>query len=128
VSQLAPLPPQASLSPTTSSLPASQPRRTKPLALINLGLPRTGTKSLRNALQIFGFENVYHYETILSNEHPEHCKAWNEASRLKHSLPTGTLQLDWTADEWDSKLLSKLTMSQPQPVHFVRPRAFTSLP
>lgn len=86
--------------------PASHPPRSKPLTLINLGLPRTGTKSLRKALQILGFENVYHYDTILPNEHPEHCPAWNEAFRLKYCSPTGTSQLTWTGEEWDTKVLS----------------------
>lgn len=89
-----------------SAPPTSQPPRTKQLALINLGLPRTGTKSLRNALQILGFENVYHYDTILPNEHPEHCLAWNEAFKLKYCSPTGTSRLNWTGEEWDTKILS----------------------
>ena len=83
-----------------------QPPRTSPLTLINLGLPRTGTKSLRKALQMLGYPHVYHYDTILPNEHPEHCHAWNEAFRLKYSSHSGPSQLTWDVDEWDRRLLS----------------------
>lgn len=41
-------------------LPEAQQTRTKPLQAICLGLPRSGTKSLKTALEILGFDGVTH--------------------------------------------------------------------
>lgn len=38
--------------------------RTKPMRLLALGLPRTGTESLRSALLMLGFDSVYHGWTL----------------------------------------------------------------
>ena len=110
---------------TTPTTPTQTPR-TAPLTLINLGLPRTGTKSLRAALKILGFPHVYHYDTILSTEHPEHSLAWNEAFHLKYLSPRNSLT--WSAKDWDTKLLSQYTALSDNPCISFTPELLSAYP
>ena len=49
-----------------------------PLDILGLGLPRTGTKTLKKALEILGYQKCYHmYELRI---HPEHISYWEAAS------------------------------------------------
>jgi hypothetical protein len=50
-----------------------------PLKLIGAGLGRTGTLSLKAALERLGFEKCYHMTEVLS--HAEHVPAWDAAAR-----------------------------------------------
>ena len=47
------------------------------LDVIGVGLPRTGTESLKQALEILGFGPCYHMVEIVA--HPDHISAWQDA-------------------------------------------------
>jgi hypothetical protein len=50
-----------------------------PLTVIGAGLGRTGTLSLKAALEQLGFARCYHMTEVLA--HPEHIPAWDAAAR-----------------------------------------------
>jgi hypothetical protein len=50
-----------------------------PLKVIGAGLGRTGTLSLKVALERLGFEKCYHMTEVLS--HADHVRAWEAAAR-----------------------------------------------
>jgi hypothetical protein len=50
-----------------------------PLKVIGAGLGRTGTLSLKVALEQLGFDQCYHMTEVLS--HPEHIPVWDAAAR-----------------------------------------------
>jgi hypothetical protein len=104
----------------------TQPSRTTPLSVINLGLPRTGTKSLRAAFKLLGFSDVYHYDTILPTEHPEHCVQWNEAFYQKYLSPAKSL--NWNTHDWDSKLLSQYAALSDNPCISFAPELLAAYP
>src|SRR5689334_21359331 len=54
-------------------------RATGGLKIIGAGFGRTGTRSLKEALEILGFGPCYHMVEVF--EHPEHVPAWNAAAR-----------------------------------------------
>jgi Sulfotransferase domain len=62
----------------------SKVRTTKRMQVLALGLPRTGTDSLKKALQDLGYERIYHGYDIL--DHFEDNVAWCE---LVHQQQTG---------------------------------------
>ena len=57
------------------------------IKVVGLGMGRTGTYSLKLALEKLGFGPCYHMETLL--EHPEEVKYWKELDR--------TGRTDWQA-------------------------------
>ncbi|KAF9892094.1 hypothetical protein FE257_002500 [Aspergillus nanangensis] len=62
----------------------SAPRqtRTQPLAVLALGMSRSGTESLRRALTILGYNHVYHGFDI-PESNPPTWKAWVQLGRRK---------------------------------------------
>jgi len=50
-----------------------------PLDVIGAGLPRTGTESLKNALEMLGFARCYHMVEMIQN--PQHIPLWDAAGR-----------------------------------------------
>jgi hypothetical protein len=50
-----------------------------PLKVIGAGLGRTGTLSLKVALEELGFSKCYHMTEVLA--HPEHARIWDAAAR-----------------------------------------------
>ncbi|KAK4553059.1 hypothetical protein LTR86_009786 [Recurvomyces mirabilis] len=52
-----------------------------PIQILNLGLPRTGTQSLANALEILGYPKVYHMRTV--DDTPGHRAKWVELMDAK---------------------------------------------
>ncbi len=52
-----------------------------PLQVIGAGFGRTGTASLKAALETLGFSKCYHMFEFM--EHPEHARYWDAASRGK---------------------------------------------
>ncbi|OJJ65681.1 hypothetical protein ASPBRDRAFT_79673 [Aspergillus brasiliensis CBS 101740] len=63
-------------------LPEPQPKRSRPLRVICLGLPRCGTDSLKRALETLGFGKVAHgFEWWL--HHPNHSVLYCELILLK---------------------------------------------
>lgn len=70
------------------------------MKIIGAGLGRTGTSSLKVALEMLGFGPCYHMQEI--NKHPEHIKIWLNAIEGHHVDWQTFLQpyqatLDWPA-------------------------------
>ena len=57
-------------------------RRSVPMEVLSLGLARTGTLSMQEALKILGHVNTYHYSSIFANV--QDADMWNEALRAKY--------------------------------------------
>ncbi|KAJ6444599.1 acyl coA binding protein domain-containing protein [Purpureocillium lavendulum] len=73
--------------------PARRRDLQKPMQVLCLGLSRSGTDSLRNALTILGYDNVYHGFVITSSQR-EDCAFWvplmrQKYARQKETLPPG---------------------------------------
>jgi hypothetical protein len=49
-----------------------------PLSVIGAGFGRTGTRSLKDALELLGFGKCYHMDELMA--HPEHAVIWEAAS------------------------------------------------
>jgi hypothetical protein len=70
-------------------------KRVVPMQVLSLGLPRTGTLSMREAYSILGYEQPYHFASAVQN-----CKdadMWNEALRAKFygvGKPFGRAEFD----------------------------------
>lgn len=58
-------------------------RRVVPMRVLALGLGRTGTASLRTALQELGFSDCYHMISA-SVENPPDCLMWSDALAAKY--------------------------------------------
>lgn len=58
-------------------------RRIVPMQVLCFGLPRTGSSSLREALRLLGYHDVYHGASAWS-ENPRDCELWLEALRAKY--------------------------------------------
>ncbi|PYH89013.1 hypothetical protein BO71DRAFT_435204 [Aspergillus ellipticus CBS 707.79] len=65
-----------------ASLPPRRCHRVVPLEVLALGLSRTGTSSLRQALLDLGYDDCYHFAACLS-ENPPDCRMWIEALEAK---------------------------------------------
>ncbi|KAL4936043.1 hypothetical protein BDV06DRAFT_205770 [Aspergillus oleicola] len=64
-------------------IPPQPPRpRTKPMQVLALGMSRSGTESLRRALQILGYDHVYH-GFDMSESFPMQWKQWALLGRRK---------------------------------------------
>lgn len=57
-------------------------RRTVPVKIIVCGLSRTGTSSIRAALKQLGYNDVYHYFSVLA-ENPRDSDMWVDAFKAK---------------------------------------------
>lgn len=58
-------------------------RRVVPMRVLALGLGRTGTASLRTALEELGFKSCYHMMSA-SVENPPDCLMWSDALAAKY--------------------------------------------
>ncbi|KAM3421675.1 hypothetical protein BST61_g2060 [Cercospora zeina] len=76
--------------------------RVVPLKLLCLGLSRTGTASLRQALIDLGYSDVYHYASIM-NENPRDAEMWNDALDAKFDA-SSTHKKPFTREDWDQLL------------------------
>ena len=72
--------------------------------VIGAGFGRTGTLSLKFALETLGFDKCYHMMEVMLNEH--HVELWRQAARLEnvdwHALYQGyRATVDWpSASFW----------------------------
>ncbi|KAF7593192.1 hypothetical protein BBP40_011822 [Aspergillus hancockii] len=57
--------------------------RVVPMKVLCLGLPRTGTTSLRNAFKMLGYEDTYHMDS-LAKENPRDGEMWLAALQAKY--------------------------------------------
>ncbi|KAL4802483.1 hypothetical protein BDV18DRAFT_62122 [Aspergillus unguis] len=68
------------------TIPSQPPRpRTRPMQVLALGMSRSGTESLRRALQILGYDHVYH-GFDMSESHPMQWKQWALLGRRKFGI------------------------------------------
>lgn len=68
------------------SLPEPLPRkRTKPMEVLCVGLPRSGTESLQHALLKLGYDHTLHGWDIILEE-PNYCQQWVGLSRRKYVI------------------------------------------
>ncbi|EEP81122.1 conserved hypothetical protein [Uncinocarpus reesii 1704] len=72
--------------------------RVVPMRVICTGLPKTGTTSLRAALQRLGYEQTYHMESA-AYENIRDCEMWLDAFRAKYD-GIGTFE----KEDWDKLL------------------------
>ncbi|KAJ7137156.1 P-loop containing nucleoside triphosphate hydrolase protein, partial [Mycena epipterygia] len=73
-------------------------KRTVPMRVLVLGYPRTGTASMRAALEILGYNDVHHMHSVYSN--PLEAPMWTEAINARF-LDQGK---PYEKDEWDQLL------------------------
>lgn len=57
--------------------------RPKPMKLLVLGLPRTGTTSMCAALEVLGLRS-YHWNEVLANKNNGHLQMWMKALQAKY--------------------------------------------
>lgn len=87
-----------------SDLTKSRAVRTRPMQVLALGVGRTGTDSLREALQILGYDNCYHGYSLI-HEHPEDAYEWNKAMDAKfkgEGRPWGRAEWDRFLGDYDA--------------------------
>lgn len=65
-----------------ATTPPPPRQRTKPMQVLCVGLPRSGTESLQTALLTLGFDHTYHGWDILY-ETPNYCPQWVALWRKK---------------------------------------------
>lgn len=82
-------------------LPPPNRTRTKPLEVLALGLSRSGTDSLRTALDMLGYENTYH--SWLAIPQPADFVVWSELAVRKFESHDQT-QKSITATDFDRVL------------------------
>ncbi|KEY73202.1 hypothetical protein S7711_04168 [Stachybotrys chartarum IBT 7711] len=83
------------------SLPEPPKRkRTRPMEVICLGMPRTGTESLQHALLSLGYDHTYHGWDI-NFENPNYAQQWVRLCQKKwFGPPSGEVKL--TAEDFDA--------------------------
>lgn len=65
------------------AMPEPPPRkRTKPMEVLCVGMPRTGTESLQHALLRLGYDHTFHGWDIIY-EQPNYCPQWVRLCRKK---------------------------------------------
>ncbi|KAF7290867.1 hypothetical protein MKEN_01494200 [Mycena kentingensis (nom. inval.)] len=72
--------------------------RTVPMKVLVLGLPRTGTASMTEALSMLGYNDVYHMFKLVGN--PPDAEMWMEALQAKFSGQGKA----YAREEWDQLL------------------------
>ncbi|KAK2603868.1 hypothetical protein QQS21_003903 [Conoideocrella luteorostrata] len=78
---------------------ASKPIRE--MKVLSLGLPRTGTLSMAEALEILGYQNVYHCLRGLNFE--QHCPLFSHAADATFpTLKTYRENAEMTREDWDA--------------------------
>ncbi|KAI9928233.1 hypothetical protein MW887_002266 [Aspergillus wentii] len=84
------------ISKTVTAIDRRQCQREVPMEVLCLGLCRTGTDSLRQALRLLGYSETYHgYLAALEN--PRDCEMWYEALQAKYDgvgKPYGRKEFD----------------------------------
>ncbi|KAF9873074.1 hypothetical protein CkaCkLH20_09584 [Colletotrichum karsti] len=86
------------------AIPPSTPRkRTKPMEVLCVGPPRSGTESLQKALLTLGYDHTYHGWDIVYEDPPIPAPGWVKLARKKWygSGKNGQGDCSITADEFD---------------------------
>ncbi|KAH6702881.1 putative NAD dependent epimerase/dehydratase [Leptodontidium sp. MPI-SDFR-AT-0119] len=77
-------------------------QRTTPMEVLVLGLCRTGTMSMRIALEKLGYTNVYHFSSIF--EHQSHPDLWTASLKAKFEQKGGISSDQLTREGFDNIL------------------------
>ncbi|KAH7403071.1 hypothetical protein BKA64DRAFT_440572 [Cadophora sp. MPI-SDFR-AT-0126] len=72
------------------------------MEVLVLGLCRTGTMSMRIALEKLGYENVYHFSSVF--EHETHPDLWIAALEEKYKSQGEKSTIQFTKEYWDEIL------------------------
>ncbi|KAK0115675.1 hypothetical protein ONS95_000057 [Cadophora gregata] len=80
----------------------SHKERTVPMEVLVLGLCRTGTMSMRIALEKLGYENVYHFSSVF--EHETHPELWISALKAKYEQKGKESTNQFSKEYWDDIL------------------------
>lgn len=84
-------------------LPAPAGKRQKPMKILAVGISRSGTESLREALHILGFEHTYHgFDSILPSSSLE--ATYRLLQKKYNTAPYNGKTTKLTADDFDSVL------------------------
>merc|ERR1719262_1149059 len=81
---------------------ASLKERATPMEVLILGLCRTGTMSMRIALEKLGYYDVYHFSSVF--EHEAHSGLWIAALIAKYENDGNTSEETFSRDYWDNML------------------------
>ncbi|MCJ1310712.1 hypothetical protein MMC25_004378 [Agyrium rufum] len=73
-------------------------KRTQEMQILVIGMMRTGTMSMRTALEKLGYPNIYHMVDVMQN--PRDCDMWAEALDAKYS----GVGKPYDRKDWDSLL------------------------
>ncbi|KAK3236878.1 hypothetical protein CYMTET_53010 [Cymbomonas tetramitiformis] len=96
------------------------------LQVIGAGAGRTGTTSLKLALEILYNAKCYHFDTITQGKNFHHCQMWNEqyngvADHFDTLLEDNAAAVDWPASFFYEELMAKypdakvvLTVREPE--------------
>ncbi|KAL2883164.1 hypothetical protein SGCOL_001352 [Colletotrichum sp. CLE4] len=95
------------------------------MKVLVLGLPRTGTQSLADALAILSISPVYHMREVAKNTHQD---LW--ISAINDNLPTSNPRNPWSTPQWHALLSSYSAVSDFPPSLFPTPlaKAYPSTP
>ncbi|KAL5342737.1 hypothetical protein BJX70DRAFT_355659 [Aspergillus crustosus] len=102
--------------------------RTKPMEVLALGMSRSGTESLRRALQLLGYDHVYH-GFDMSEATPMHWKHWALLGRRKYGLVGTTHKGDphLTRADFDQLLGHSVAVTD-QPCSIFAPELINAYP
>ncbi|KAI5360413.1 hypothetical protein Slin15195_G083370 [Septoria linicola] len=87
-------------------------KRVVPMKVLVLGMPRTGTNSLRDALKMLGFDECYHQATLIQN--PDDGAMWMRAFSAR-----GTSRA-FKREDWDALLGHCQAVCDIPAVHFAQ--------
>lgn len=83
---------------------SSDKRRTRPMEVLCLGLPRTGTMSIQHALRALGYQNVFHCDPPTLFPRPKFAHKWLAMTRKKFidHQPITSAEIEDTLWEFDA--------------------------
>ncbi|KAF2753867.1 hypothetical protein EJ05DRAFT_504469 [Pseudovirgaria hyperparasitica] len=97
--------------------------RQVPLQVLGFGASRTGTSSLREALEILGYKDTYHMRNIMRDQNTSEAAMWCEALAAKYEA-TGK---PYTRADWD-QLLGHCMATTDTPTIFFMPELAAAYP
>ncbi|KAL1645045.1 hypothetical protein SLS58_004116, partial [Diplodia intermedia] len=103
-----------------SSAPST--KRTRPMGVLVLGQSRTGTSSMRAALQQLGYTRVFHFFSLF--EEPRQTPVWERAFHAKF-LGDG---VPFTRADWDELLGPDCTAVTDTPCHIFAEELIAAYP
>ncbi|KAF4537169.1 Nad dependent epimerase dehydratase [Lasiodiplodia theobromae] len=101
--------------------------RTRPMGVLVLGQSRTGTSSMRAALQHLGYTRVFHFFSLFEN--PLQTPTWQRAFQAKFLPPDDPSRPPpFTRDDWDALLGPDCTALTDTPCHIFAEELMAAYP